>query len=68
MASVLLGMAWFDAFDGDAEPEPPDGELGEVIEAVGAGKRQAIVGPDGLWQAALLEEAQEGVECAAFLG
>jgi len=30
MASVLLRMAGLDALDGDAEPQPPDGELGEI--------------------------------------
>jgi hypothetical protein len=24
MAPVLLGVAWLDAFDRDAEPQPPD--------------------------------------------
>lgn len=27
MTSVLLWMAWFDALDGDAEPEPPHRQL-----------------------------------------
>ena len=30
MAAVLLGMTWLDALDSNAEPEPPDGKLGEV--------------------------------------
>lgn len=60
VAAVLLGVSWLDALDGDAEPEPPDGELGEVEEPVGAAEGHAIIGPDGERQAALLEELLEG--------
>jgi hypothetical protein len=38
VAAVLLGTAWLDALDGDVEPEPPDGELGEIVEGVGLAK------------------------------
>ena len=38
VAAVPLRLSWLDALDRDAEPEPPDGELGEVEEGVGAGK------------------------------
>ena len=31
MVAILLRMAWFDALDGDAEPEPPHGQFGEVV-------------------------------------
>ena len=27
VAAILLGMTWFYALDGDAEPEPPNGKL-----------------------------------------
>jgi hypothetical protein len=30
VAAVLLGTAGLDALDGNAKPEPPDRELGEV--------------------------------------
>jgi hypothetical protein len=60
VAAVLLGVSWLDALDGDAESEPPDGELGEIEEGVGAGKGDAIVGADGARQSALTEEALEG--------
>ena len=68
VAAVLLGMAGLDAFDGDAESEPPDGELGEVEEAVRAGERDAIVGADRRGQAALLEELLEGGDGEVFPG
>ncbi len=68
VAPVLLGAARLDALDGDAQPEPPHGELGEVVEAVGAGEGQAVVGADGRGQAALAEELPAGLEGALFLG
>ena len=43
MAAVLLRMAGPDPLDGDAEPQPPDGELREVVEPVGAGEGNAVV-------------------------
>nr|WP_299950708.1 hypothetical protein [Hyphomonas sp. BRH_c22] len=42
MPAILLRMAWLDAFDGDAESEPPDREFREIVEPVGTGKRDAI--------------------------
>jgi hypothetical protein len=60
MPAVLLWMARLDALDGDAEPQPPHREFGEIEEAVWTGERHAIVGPDRLRQAALLEELLEG--------
>ena len=68
VAAVLLRVAGLDALDGDAEPEPPDRELGEVEEAVRAGERHAIVGADRLGQAALLEELLEGGDGEVFAG
>jgi hypothetical protein len=38
MTAVLLGMAGLDALDGDAEPQPPDGEPREIEQAIGAGE------------------------------
>jgi hypothetical protein len=49
-------MARLDALDGDAEPEPPDGELGEIEEGVGAGEGDAGIGADCERQSALFEE------------
>jgi hypothetical protein len=30
VTAILLGMAWFDWFDADTEPEPPDCEFAQV--------------------------------------
>jgi len=62
MASVLLRVAGPDAFDADAEPEPPDRELREVVEPVGAGEGQAVVGADRVRQTPLPEEMLKGLE------
>ena len=34
MAAVLLRMTRFDVLDADAPPQPPDGELSEIEQAV----------------------------------
>jgi hypothetical protein len=67
VAAVLLRTARFDAFDLDSEPEPPDGELGEIEERVGTGEGNAIIGADGLGQAELLENGLEHREGIGFL-
>jgi hypothetical protein len=61
-------MSGLDALDGDAEPEPSDGELGEIEEGVWAGEGNAIVGSDGAGQAALAEELLEGGDGEVFAG
>src|SRR4029078_1559153 len=62
MAAVLLGMPGFDAFDGDAEPQPPDPELGQGEQSTGTGKRNAVVGPNSCGQATL---AKQTFKCGA---
>jgi hypothetical protein len=68
VAAVLLGMAGLDAFDGDPESEPPDGELGEIEQTVRTGERDAIVGTDRRGQAAFLEELLEGGDGGVLAG
>ncbi len=60
VAAVLLGMAGLDALDLDAPAQPPDGELGEAEEAVGAGEENAIIGADGAGEAALTQPTEGG--------
>ena len=67
MAAVLLRVAWLDALDGNAKPEPEDREPGEIVEAVRGSEGQAIVAPDGGWQAAFPEQAAEGLDDRSFL-
>jgi hypothetical protein len=66
VAAILLWMAGLDALDRDAEPQPPDGELGEVEQGIGTGERNAVVGADCLGQATLGKELFEGADCRVF--
>ena len=66
VAAVLLRVAGLDALDGDAQAQPPDGELGKIEQGVRAGKGDAVVGADGGGQAALVEELLEGGEGGVF--
>lgn len=60
VAAVLLRMAGLDALDRDAEAQPPDRELGEVEQGIGAGERDAVVGANGERQPALGKQPFEG--------
>jgi hypothetical protein len=60
VAAVLLQLTWLDALDLDAEPQPPDGEFGEVEESIWASARHTIVGADSRRQVTLLKQAMEG--------
>ena len=66
--TVLLRMSGLDALDGDAEPEPPDGEFGEIGEAVRAGEREAVIASDDAWQSVLGEQAREGGDHGRLAG
>jgi hypothetical protein len=68
VAAVLLGLAGLDALDGNAEPEPPDGELGEIEQRIGTSEGDAIVGANGRRQAALDKQLLEGGECEVLAG
>src|SRR3979409_1217676 len=66
VASVLLRMPRLDAFDGDAKSEPPDRELREIEQGIGAGEGHAVVGANGERQAALAKQPLEGRNCRLF--
>ena|SRR5216684_7516869 len=68
VAAVLLRVAGLDALDLDTESEPPDRELAEAVERVGACEGNAVVGADGLRQAERLENCLEHGESIGFLG
>ncbi len=66
VAAILLRMARLDTFDRNPEPEPPDRELGEIEQGIGAGEGHAVIGADGKRQAALAEQALEGCDGRVF--
>ena len=48
MVAVLPRMSGLDTLDGDAEPEPPNGESAQVERTIGSGEGHAVVGTNGL--------------------
>src|SRR5271169_5081907 len=60
MSPVLLGMTGPNAFDADAQAQPPDGQLRQIEKSIRRSERNAIVGADRLRQATLLEQALKG--------
>lgn len=48
VASVLLRVSRSDAFNGDAQPQPPHREFRQTKQGVGTGEGDAVVGADGL--------------------
>ena len=67
MFSVLAGARGFDKLRCDAEPNEPDGELGETAESVGS-EGSAVIGADPLGEAELTEEALEHLSGGEELG
>jgi len=53
-------MAGADALNGDAQPQPPHLELGELKHAMRRGEGDAVVGADRPKQAAFVKQALKG--------
>src|SRR5215831_3969879 len=66
MATVLLRMAGLDSLNGNAEPQPPNGESAQVEQTIGRGERHAVVGTNGLGQAAFLKQALKSGKSSLF--
>jgi hypothetical protein len=66
VAAVLLGMTGLDAFDADAQAQPPHRELGEIEQPVGRSERDAVVGADGARQTPFFEKVLEGGKSGLF--
>ena len=57
MPAVLLRMAGLDAFDADAQPKPPHGQLAQVEQRVSGSEGHAVVAADVGRQAALAKKS-----------
>ena len=66
-APVLLWAAGFDAFDTDAQTQPPDGEPAQAKKSVGRGERHSVIGPNRCGQSEVLECARKNRKRAGFL-
>lgn len=62
VGAVVLRMAGFDAFDGDTATRPPHQRFREIVEAVGVGEGQAVVGTHGSGKATPGEQPGKGVD------
>ena len=61
-------MAGPDAFDPDAEAEPPNGQLAEAVERLGRRERDAVIGPDGGWESKFFEGSLEADDSGERFG
>src|ERR1700682_2056034 len=68
VTAILLGMAWLDPFDADAEPEPPNRQLAQVEESVSGSERNTVIAADVGGQAALLKKPFKHDESVVFFG
>jgi hypothetical protein len=68
MTAILLGMAGLNAFDANAQAQPPDGEFAQVEQSVGGCEGHAIIAADVSGQAAFLEKPLKCGEGEVFTG
>ena len=59
-------MTGTNAFDADAEPQPPDRELGEIEQTVGRSEGNTVVGTDGQRQTPFFEKTLKGNKGGVF--
>ena len=55
MTAILLGMTRLDAFNANAQPEPPDGEFAQVEQSVCGSEGDAVIATDVGGQATLFK-------------
>ena len=68
MATVLLRFTGLDAFDGDAEAKPPDGEFAQAEESAATGERHSIVAADSTRQTIVFEGSFKDTEGELLAG
>jgi hypothetical protein len=62
VAAVLLRPAGLDAFDSNAEAQPPHRQLGQIEQRIWTGEGNTVIGADRQRQAALTKQPFEGRE------
>jgi hypothetical protein len=60
VTAILLRMTRPNAFNADAQTQPPHRKPGEIEQPVGRSKGNTVIGADGLRQSSLFEKALEG--------
>ena len=68
VSAVLLRIAWLDAFDANPEAQPPDRELAQTEDGIGAGEGKTVVGADRLRQAKVLKSPFKHGKCVDRFG
>jgi len=68
MGAVLLGVRGLGQLRPDTQTDPPGGQPREATDRGGRSEGDAVVGPNGLGQAKLAEEALEGRASSHRLG
>src|SRR5580704_14110499 len=68
VTAILLGMAWLDSFNADAQPEPPDRQLAQVEQSVSGSEGNTVIAADAGGQAALLKKPFKHGESVGFFG
>ena len=63
MAPVLLRLSGLDAFDADAEAQPPDRQGAEAEQGIGGGEGDTVIGADGLGEPIGVEGLLEDRAC-----
>ena len=66
MAAVLLGIAWLDTLESNAEPDPPDRKFSEIPKRVSTREGPAVITANGRGEAVLLKGLFEDGKAGAF--
>jgi hypothetical protein len=66
VAAVLLRMTGANAFDANAQAQPPHREAGKVEQSVGRGEGNAAAGTNGARQTPFFEKTLEGRQSGLF--
>src|SRR2546425_8720177 len=66
LSPVLLRVSGLDAFDGDAQAEPPDRELRQIEQGIGAGEGNSVIRADTDGEPTLGEQPLEGGKSQVF--